>query len=93
MTDLDAAIREWLRPVPTVDEWGEWMHRTHGALTAVLDLHRPVSNEAWASSTPSIVCSCSPGEDDHFDEPYPCREVRAIAEKLGVEVDRGGAPI
>lgn len=92
MSTLDAAIRAKL------DETRAYMNGYYdlpnagemlAAIEAVLGKHEPVSNEAWASSAPAIVCSCSPGEDDHYDEPYPCPTVRAIAEKLGVEVERG----
>jgi hypothetical protein len=60
------------------------------ALLAVLDLHQPMSNKGWAPGRSEVrdVCQqCSPGEDDRYDRPWPCSTVRAIAEKLGVEVD------
>lgn len=47
MSDLDAAIREWLSPVPTVDEWGPWMHRTRAALIAVLDVSKPGDKDGY----------------------------------------------
>lgn len=79
MTDLDAAIREWLRPVPTVDEWGEWMHHTHAALTAVLDVH--ATTDLGDGKPYCTECSSQAG-NRVFE---PCRTKQAIAEKLGVE--------
>ena len=71
---VDAAIREWLDPIPTVEQWGGWMRRVHGALTAVLDLH--------ADAEAGFCRECS----DEFPAASPCPTKRAIAEKLGVEV-------
>ena len=85
MTDgLDAAIREWLGPVPTVDQWHEWMHRTHSALTAVLDLH--------AAPDRALPGEIHCGELIDWVQ-GGCPTLRVIAEKLGVEVDDGRASV
>jgi hypothetical protein len=85
--DIDAAIRAKLSPVYT-PPWA--MRQYRDALAAALDLHQPTSNEAWAPGRSEVrdVCrECSPGEDDHYDQPWPCATVRAIAKALGIEVE------
>jgi hypothetical protein len=96
MADLDAAIREWLGPVPTVDQWGEWSRRTCTALLAALDRHSHNSAQiedgadkvykdgAFVMSRPGLVTRCA--ECGHVQ---PCPTKVDIAKALGVEVDRG----
>ena len=87
MADLDTAIRAKLAEIDdsmgsTGSLWGA--EEMRGAIEAVLDLHRAVQ-EGFT----------------HIDESayeaarrWALEEtVRVIAGKLGVEVDRGGAPI
>lgn len=91
MPDLAASI---LAALDAKSDEVYWLYRA--TVETLLDLHEPVSNEEWApgSREHRTVCGeCSPGEDDYYDRPYPCRTVRAIAEKLGVEVPDGRAPV
>lgn len=82
MTDLADAVREWLRPVPTVEQWGGWMRHTHSALTAVLDRHR---SERYDEDAPPYCAECS-GLAGYRVE-APCRTVCDIARSLGVSVE------
>lgn len=99
MPDLNAAIREHLGPIPTVDEWLNWSRRTRSALLAVLDLHacHPDSGQGYgpddddtegAYGYMSSVCTTcgTPGE---YAIRWPCPTVRAIATGLGIEVGDG----
>ena len=55
-------------------------------LVAVLGEHKPLPDEVGVSET-GLICSCLPdGSDPYVTHDYPCPTVRAIAEKLGVEV-------
>lgn len=80
---LDAAIREWLRPVPTVDRFGGWMHDTRAALIAVLDKHA----DETIGDGPAHCTECSSLAGVRVWA--PCGTVRAIAKELGIEADHG----
>jgi hypothetical protein len=84
--DLDAAVRAWLTPVPTVEPWGEWMRRSHAALIAVLDLHQP----QWNGGKRICWHCVYPMGGDNVD--WPCETVESIAKELGVEVAGPDAP-
>lgn len=90
MTDLAEKIRERLDAAP---DTADGILGMQAALSAVLELHVPVSlapsSEFWSRESASACVECSPGEDDHYDVHWPCPIVRAIAAKLGIEVDRG----
>lgn len=75
MSGLDEAIRA---RVGALGGWDEIAARLAGALLAVLDLHADVED-----GDGTHCAHCGPREI------WPCPTVRAIAEKLGVEVDGG----
>lgn len=81
MTDLDAAIRS---RVAALGNWDASAARLAGALIAVLDLH--------AAPDRALPGEIHCGELIDWVQ-GGCPTVRVIAEKLGVEVDRGGAPV
>ena len=93
MSDLDAAIRAKL------DEWQQFRRQDGAiaegygydemaaAIVAVLDRHKPAGDEHFAASFAGCCAVC--GTYYEYPVAYRCPTVRAIAEKLGVEVDRG----
>lgn len=72
MSDLDVRLRQHLAMTVPATPDGRDLTR---ALAAVLDLHEP-----RGSGRPYTWCGSCRGDS------WPCRTVRAIAEKLGVEV-------
>lgn len=93
MSGLDAAIRAKLELVETnrdlwfaVDSFEADVRGMLAALTAVLDLHEPVS--AGIPNKPYIV-DCAVCREGFSPVGYPCDTIEAIAGKLGVEVDDG----
>lgn len=99
VTDLDAAIRARLGQldedlIPAIP-YGP-VEVPIAALTAVLDLHRQAYALVWdvprsPSGEPRLEphpwCVCQEHDGMTDEERWPCPTVRAIAEKLGVEVD------
>ena len=94
MTDLDAAIRAKLADRPALEaselpgerarDVNGWISHATQAIEAVLDEHKPM--DGW--DTDSLVCTCLPDYDDtYMAHAYPCPSLRALAGKLGVEVD------
>lgn len=93
MTDgLDAAIRAKLA------SWGDdpcgyatcvvvgWSEM-RAAIVAVLDLHKPRTAVEGPLEGKPICDECSDGTNEWLATADPCPTKRAIAEKLGVEVD------
>jgi hypothetical protein len=97
MTDLDSALRAKLAGFDNdaclggcgcedsrCDVTG--FDKMRGALTAVLDLHKPrIAVEGPHEGSP-ICDECSDGTDEFLARDYPCPTVRAIAKEPGVEV-------
>ena len=91
MTDLDAAICAKLA------SWGDdpcgyatcvvvgWSEM-RAALVAVLDRHKPRTAVKGPLEGKPICDECSDGTNEWLATADPCPTVRAIAEKLGVEV-------
>ena len=97
MSDLNAAIRAKLASFfneaclggcgceeSRCDVYG--FDEMRDAIVAVLGEHKPLPDEVGVSET-GLICGCLPdGSDPYVAHDYPCLTVRAIAEKLGVEV-------
>lgn len=87
MTDLDANLRGAVAYEQDVS--------LRAALDAVLDLHQRRDDGLGYGSrepggyghVPDVCGEC--GKIDEYAEKWPCPTVRAIAGKLGVEVDGG----
>lgn len=96
MHDLDTVIRARLdsglahMTDPAPELVGEIANEWHDALLAVLDLHKP--RPAGIPGKPHLAdCSTCRDLGPEINSPaaYPCDEVEAIAEALGVEADGG----
>jgi len=86
MSDLTAKIRAKLQPTYTAP-WA--MKQYRAALGAAVDLHKPVMGQGYdmrqARLVPMQACTTcgTPGE---YAVPWPCPELRKIAQALGIEV-------
>lgn len=87
MSELDAAIRQWVTEGSEYEDLPTSWAKVTGALLATLDLHQPCDAEQIEPGGGAIwgkACvECGSGSIGS----WPCPTVRAIAEKLGVEVD------
>lgn len=90
MPDLDAKIRAKLSPVYD-PPWAVKQYRA--ALAAVLDRRaRLETGTGWGSSEPGGygaldgVCSAC-GRPEEYAVLWPCDELKAIAQALGIEVE------
>ena len=82
MTDLNAAIREYLTHAP---DTANGVLAMQSALLATLDEHEPI--EVESRPIRRAVCICPPSSNDPIaTHPYPCPTVVAIARALGIEV-------
>lgn len=86
MIDLDAAIRAKLAADDARVSDEIYWDAYRDAVLAVLDLHQPPD----VLLEPLFKRYCATcGAYYEYPTLYPCPTVRALAEKLGVEVERG----
>ena len=95
--NLDTAVRakldDWLGDICgawdngcAIDEHDHTI-RMRAAIVAVLDLHKPRTAVEGPLEGKPICDECSDGTNEWLATADPCPTKRAIAEKLGVEVD------
>lgn len=89
MADLHAAIRERLETyptampgagLPTADRVNNWLGRVADALVAILDRHQPIPI-GYGEDATHICDGCR-----YFTSEWPCPELVAVAEALGIEM-------
>ena len=81
MSDLASAL---IAKYDAEHEDAYWLGRA--ILEVVLERHKPIEGTRHKP----IVCGCALEADDPYAAwEYPCPTMRAIAEKLGVEVPHG----
>ena len=83
-----------LRLLPPGPKWTPLPDPRSAALLAVVELHKPVRGIGYGSSEPGGYRPLEPacaecGKVDEYAVPWPCQQLRLIAEQLGIEVDRG----